>query len=110
MEKRDREVVLGFRRDLSYINNTKSPDEMFSVACSMMHQTIKVIAEYGEKIDNDEMQDKEKTKTHMLNILRSYDLVDAGMTAEEAVEIVGIDACILKTGDILDEKCEEDTL
>ena len=106
MEKKD--IVLGMKKDLSVINNSNSPDEMFSFACGLMHHTIEVIAEYGVKMNEPEMQDKQKTKEHMMDILNAYDLVEAGMDAEEVLDVLNLDAKILN-GEVYATKHQEKT-
>lgn len=90
-------ILLGLRKDYTIVNTSEGPDEMFSYATMMMHQTIKTILAY-EKTLPDLPKEKRMTTGKMIetmtSIIHTYNLVDAGMTADEAQAITKMEGTV----------------
>ena len=98
-----KEVILGMRKDYSFVNTSKSPDEMFSFACAIMNHTLTTLEAYNEKISpsSGALPDREGLINDVLKILNSYALVDKGMDPKEALEVLGVNADV--------KECKKDT-
>lgn len=91
------QILLGIRKDYTMVNTSASPDEMFSYATMMMHHTIKLILKYEETLP-DLPREKRMTTGKMIeamtSIIHTYNLVDAGMTADEAQAITKMEGTV----------------
>ena len=87
------EVIFGINDKYRITNHTNGPDELTSMCAFLMANTIDTVHAYSE------LQAQESGKTalskndirdRILDGLSMYTLTDAGMTPDEAMEVVGI--------------------
>lgn len=95
--KNPEQILLGLRKDYSMVHSTNGPDDMFSYATLIMHNTIKLILEYEKTlpdIPKEQRMTTGKMIEEMTSIIHTYNLVDAGMTADEAQAITKVEGTI----------------
>lgn len=84
------EVIFGVNDKYQVINTTESPDEMLSMCSFLMHITIDTIYQYSKNQcgPDDEPLDKRELREKLISAESLYNLTDAGMTPEEAMDVL----------------------
>ena len=86
-------ILLSVDSQYRITNKTLTPDQLLSITTMLMDYSAKMLSHYSEKYDAidgkgvikyQDIMDKMVQSTHI------YTLVDAGMDADEAMKIVGI--------------------
>lgn len=83
------DITYAITKNRMILNQSVSPDELVSVASFMLHDIVKIVAEYSEKMDEEPIPPS-RIMEKIVDVARAYALIETGMKPEEALEVIGI--------------------
>ncbi len=84
-----KDIALGIMKNKAIVNHTDSPDEMISLCAFIVSLTVDTIEKYSLTSHVEELS-RQDIKNKILSGVQVYELIDSGMTPEEAMEVIGI--------------------